>query len=1453
MPKNRPNPEDDPIEQAGGIPRPDPKNIQPPRPSGPTGSDPRGTPTDPEGQWADPTGKVSDVGAPDPEAPVERPSRHGRKVTGFPANVDPTDIASTLSGFAGGTSRDVTKQRQDEAERVRKYRERNGLYIAYKIWRPPFEFFASDFGTRRDRPREPEEGSTSPTQTESVVAYNRDVMLIAEAIGDDPNDKFEGDWTDLQRALERIDAEKRAAKSAQEVGEYSGTPSVPTVSNARQKELKRRKIVLGRKIESLEAKLSGELDPDEQNSLTREIENLNIQLAEVEDELSNVEHGGGYQFDVGIRQENFPGPTLGPKGELDYSQIAYRDMNPDLMTRLDRQWARSVYSQFIVHDCAIHGGAVELLQSPEDKIVAVEGTSVTGMEQEETDTSKPLHKRRRPRPGKLAAAVQPEAIRKLEAVKETPQEQLDKSFPWGDKTDITNLVRFARAITKDAGPREFARNWEAFRNTPDADRVRELLSRVFIWNWDDPDIMFRDLQAILNPTEFHNRRRMWQQQQAEKELLDTIVPVPQPEEAIGIRGTRNPPIEGSDKRGPAEKYEVTDYDEERGLFILRYESGAREEIPSWIYSPGGEFEHEEGQRGNPWPLRYAENKWQKEQLRKKVDPDSDPAVQAIRDAAARRAKAEKKADAEREADELATELGREGDAVKTFKVSGPEELEDYEDDDIYGSPAEEERKNIGRRVSVSTAENEYDLALAGEHPEEYTRYGEIEDYDAEEGTYTVRFEDGSIEKLDDEEFVFVDPEEEPAEDITPSDFPPLFEAEDTPDFDKMIGGEGTPPKPTPSTPGTSDRLRSMAGKPTGPKRKKYDILMKGGKPQAADRGKEPDPSDIPRTLYYVPETGHPLSDQYGGKEIMLGVDKDMNRVWRVAGTADVRGDDPYGGVILGPATKVDEKGQEVILYPDQTYGMQAVTKNPDWRPKEKAKVDLETGKVTGLPANIARSNTIGKARIREYTTTPRKYSDTGAVATAQGAGGAEEYVGRLHELVEVHGTTVMVTVQRAPDPDLEKELIGLGYPNPRGPYYEVCEAQYIGMKSQDEGFSEEWDPKLLEWISDLREAWNLYNIARRKLMSGRDVNIADRDVMMWKRRQVVKPGESLYYKLPRKRHVRWKGLTPDDKLGRLEWAGLQGREAAHAMLFASEKLLKDTGGDIIETMGKVCADPKASETTKKRAQNVITFVMDVLMADESMAEDEINDLLSSGQRYANDARRQEAIQKQNRINPQTGVGGEPGLVELPWDYDNFRIISLLARLFNIGLTEQGEGVSRWTKRRGYEHDPGRGVFPINSIVKEVSRPSFSGVSAQSPSKTGQPSKKAGRRVGYGTYGTKGRDTRYYPPGRGPEESVDRREAIIEALEHSVQLKNGEKAAKAFAALARASAVTENAMVLLCGFKGDEKVLNGLTARVVECNDEEIVVNIVDTPRASIIHEDDRRIVVKHDEAIVIRK
>lgn len=1390
MPKNNPRRGDEErraIEQSAADAQKDPKAKKPGGPSsfpdihgaavGDTSQRTPSDPTNPDSQWQSGTGDTKDpLGAGEDELKLKQ-LHPGKKGYATPANVDPLEV---MPDDGPETATDVTDARAAAAAKEARFAEKNEHYIAYKIWRPPFDFFASDYSTRRDFEPSPDEGasSTAPTQTESKVVYDSEICLIAEAIDDDDADLF-ADPDAAERALRQYESDK-------DIDQFRGTSSMDPLMAERER---------------LQARLR-ELEDDDPASAP-----IERRIGEL-DELLGPEHGGGYQFDRTRRGGEFATPGLGEKGDLDISNMAYGELNPSSMVGLlGVEGAQEIYANFLVHDSRQDGGVVPLLQNSGDVIVAVDGYSTTHLDPKEKNLKKPAMKQTRPRPELLSRGIKPEMIRNLEGVKDKSDQELDAAHMWGDKNDVARIAEFVQRILSnlelsDNPEKVFAARWEKFKDLPQADEIKDLLSKLFVWQWDDPVVLLRDIQAISDPKEMRARKRRWQEQQVEKGYLDQIVPTPDPEEVVGSI------ISMPSKHGPV-KFEILGFDPHAGTYAAREVDGSGAEVELTASDVGAQigdtFDHAENARGNPWPLQYAETNWQKEKLREKAygeeEDDSDAAVKQLLRAKDREAE---KAVADKTKDDEAVRLAaRAGDAktasVKDRMISGPEELDDYDDAE--------------RRVEVTDP-------YSGDKKKGYVQV-------ERDGLYEIRFDDGSVEKLDADEFEFIDDEEVFGDDVVASDLPPLSEDEDD----------------------TTNLLQGLASQPEeDPERRKRQILYNAGKPVVdAGGGEEQDPRDRIRTLYYIPDTGHELSDELGGRQAVIGMSNKgtgSERVWRVA----------YSDKELGPAT----------MDPETDLGLMAVTKNPDWRPKEKARVS-GSGKVTGLPRHMSRATTIGKARVREYTATPITHSGTGATATSQGAGGAEAYRGRLDELLEVMGTTAMVTVMRVPNPDLEKELIALNYPNPRGPYYEVCEAQYIGMKSQDEEFKD-WDPKITEWTTGLKRAWYLYDLARGKLENAEDLTLATREIPLWKRRKQPKPGESIWYKKPVMRTARWKGADPEEKLGAsaaswknldshsdldtTEFMGLEGREAAEAMLAASDQLLVDIGSDIYEHFARIAisTDPDVSRGAKQAAENVATFVIDILKSDESIDYEAMADLMAGGQNWENNRDAEDIKEKGTRPD---------GSTQLRWDHDNFRIPALMARLFNIGLAEVGEGVGRWTKHRGYQHDPGRSrVRPVDSIIKEVSRPRFSGVSARSPEKFGQATQRTpGRTVGHGTYMAKNRDpARYYGPGRS--ESVEARDAIIEVLEHSVRLKQGSEAAEAFGSLARADiseSLTDGSLVLLYGFKGDEKVLNGLTARVVEHFGDLITVDIVDTPRASIIHEDDRQIVVAHDEAIVIKR
>jgi len=183
------------------------------------------------------------------------------------------------------------------------------------------------------------------------------------------------------------------------------------------------------------------------------------------------------------------------------------------------------------------------------------------------------------------------------------------------------------------------------------------------------------------------------------------------------------------------------------------------------------------------------------------------------------------------------------------------------------------------------------------------------------------------------------------------------------------------------------------------------------------------------------------------------------------------------------------------------------------------------------------------------------------------------------------------------------------------------------MKAQGDEFRE-WDPKITEWVTDLKRAWYLYDIATGKLENDSDMTLAQRQIPLWKRRKNVKPGDTPYWKNPVLRTAKWKGQDPEEKLSSnvsswssmdvnsdldvTEFLGMQGREAAMAMLMTSEQILQDTCEDIWRNFAEVSTDPEAPESAQKAALGICNFVADIMNVDEHTGFDSLTKLLSGG-------------------------------------------------------------------------------------------------------------------------------------------------------------------------------------------------------------------------------------------------
>ena len=525
-------------------------------------------------------------------------------------------------------------------------------------------------------------------------------------------------------------------------------------------------------------------------------------------------------------------------------------------------------------------------------------------------------------------------------------------------------------------------------------------------------------------------------------------------------------------------------------------------------------------------------------------------------------------------------------------------------------------------------------------------------------------------------------------------------------------------------------------------------------------------------------------------------------------------------------------------------------------PGEPANIRIGSGKsVPGSRAGVrvarrlAPHNRLGMLMIREAT-----------------SGSYDPSYGELEEINSA--IAPVVTIIRAPsdDPEVHKQLSALGYPDNQGPYIEVAKAQFIGSSKMKDNEIEEADKALYTiWYNKLQTAQDLYDKSKQAFKDGGF--LVRNEFEMKRLRSDPKPGESAFWKKSVKMPVDSHGLPSAQKLDNLKFGDKTGVEAAHAMLMHSEMLLREVATDAIKYLrdvmenavpeaGKKFSQSKIAES--QRAGDLISRISRIMEGD--------TDLMFSLHKTANRAQ-DEANQKAEKSiitklrNPKLGTPKSEivaavknfrnNAAELKYDADSFRFAALANALTGRLLAKAGLSTGQFEKSFHSQHP---GEMSLKALINQMSRDTAGGVVA------GRPVSHeywGHGKVGMGRYvsdPTGSKPTQYKP--MSGQESVTPRAALVESLKKKVEIASGADAATTFYKLASSDprkiiGNLSEGMVLLFGFGENEKVLNGLSAKILEHNTDGLTVEIVNTPKASIIHEDDRKIFVNYDEVIVV--
>lgn len=472
----------------------------------------------------------------------------------------------------------------------------------------------------------------------------------------------------------------------------------------------------------------------------------------------------------------------------------------------------------------------------------------------------------------------------------------------------------------------------------------------------------------------------------------------------------------------------------------------------------------------------------------------------------------------------------------------------------------------------------------------------------------------------------------------------------------------------------------------------------------------------------------------------------------------------------------------------------------------------------------------------------------------------------------------IVTIIRAPtsNPDILKQLSGLGYPVSAAmdpiPYIEVAKAQYIGHAGGQYGvdkLDDDEKTKLNLWFQKLQAAQDMYFMARDAYVdSGL---ISRREFPVLRMRANPKAGEGIYWKKPVNLPADFYGRKSSEKLANLQIGDLKGIDAANAMLVKAETMLREVATDAIEHYDEFIRStvPQDADATispsaisqVKRAADMITRIaavmggdMDMMYHDDrrknrehTMDQTKKHDRLVK--KFSDKAFKQDvAVDKSALMAAIRELQAEdPGL---PVDEDSFRFSALAGMLSGRALAHSGLSVSQFEKSYHAQHPGDKSLKGVQAQLDMTGR---QGVSAGLP----QVDKYHGSgRTTQGRWKSDSAGRSTWNPSPGVPESVQARAAIVESLRERVEATSGAKAASKFIRLASADPrkiaknLTEG-VVLLCGFTGSESVLNGLSAKILEHSNDGFIVEIMDTPRARIIHEDDRKIFVDYNEVIVI--